>query len=59
MNQLTGEPYRFFVIRILEKWMFILIFVLRQKTTLLLRELLIEPQFRLHARRDHAREMPC
>src|SRR5271165_24761 len=32
MNQFAGEPYRFFVIRILKKGLFILVFVLRQKT---------------------------
>ena len=31
MNQFASEPYRSFVIRILEKQLFILIFVLRQK----------------------------
>lgn len=59
MNQLACEPYRLLVIRILAEWLFILVFVPRQKPHSLLPELLIALQFRLHGRQGHAREMPC
>jgi hypothetical protein len=59
MNQFASEPYRSFVIRILEKQLFILIFVLRQKPHSYVWSCSFAPQFRLRGRPDHAREMLC